>query len=145
MADWRIRPLGTEMLEYARADTHFLLFIYDNLRNALLEKSSRPPSPVPDHSPNGDSMGNGGMVESEMMDEVPKRQNPQEAMRRVLKRSSETALRLYEREEYRPLNPESVGRRWLAKKEAVGEIGWVYAKVHAWRDKIAREEDESPL
>lgn len=35
LADWRIRPLPPQMLFYARADTHFLLFIYDNLRRAL--------------------------------------------------------------------------------------------------------------
>ncbi|KAG0006872.1 exosome nuclease subunit, partial [Modicella reniformis] len=29
LADWRIRPLPKEMLLYARADTHFLLYIYD--------------------------------------------------------------------------------------------------------------------
>jgi exosome complex exonuclease RRP6 len=37
LADWRIRPLPAEMLSYARADTHFLLYIYDKLRNRLLE------------------------------------------------------------------------------------------------------------
>ncbi|KAJ8101545.1 ribonuclease H-like domain-containing protein [Lipomyces tetrasporus] len=36
LADWRIRPLPQEMLNYARSDTHFLLNIYDQLRNKLL-------------------------------------------------------------------------------------------------------------
>lgn len=40
LADWRIRPLPQELLDYARADTHFLLNIYDNLRNMLLEAST---------------------------------------------------------------------------------------------------------
>ncbi len=31
MADWRIRPLSQNMLDYARKDTHFLLNIYDNI------------------------------------------------------------------------------------------------------------------
>ena len=39
LADWRIRPLPPEMLEYARSDTHFLLYVYDRLRKELLEKS----------------------------------------------------------------------------------------------------------
>ncbi|KAI9822121.1 MAG: exosome nuclease subunit [Thelocarpon impressellum] len=44
MADWRIRPLPKELFDYARSDTHFLLYIYDNLRNQLITKSmSRPP------------------------------------------------------------------------------------------------------
>jgi len=35
LADWRIRPLGDDLMKYAREDTHYLLFIYDNLRNEL--------------------------------------------------------------------------------------------------------------
>lgn len=38
LADWRIRPLPEEMLQYARADTHFLLYIYDILRNELTKQ-----------------------------------------------------------------------------------------------------------
>lgn len=40
MADWRIRPLPDELVEYARSDTHYLLYIYDVLRNMLLKSSS---------------------------------------------------------------------------------------------------------
>lgn len=36
VADWRTRPLTPEMLSYAQSDTHFLLYIYDCLRNDLL-------------------------------------------------------------------------------------------------------------
>lgn len=38
LADWRIRPLTASMTRYARADTHFLLGIYDELRNELISK-----------------------------------------------------------------------------------------------------------
>eukprot|EP00434_Breviolum_minutum_P044979 symbB.v1.2.040237.t2/scaffold7092.1/size13377/1 len=38
-ADWRERPLPQEMVFYARADTHYLLFCYDCLKNALLAQS----------------------------------------------------------------------------------------------------------
>ncbi|KAM5445947.1 exosome nuclease subunit [Microsporum audouinii] len=40
-ADWRIRPLLPGMLDYARSDTHFLLYIFDRLRNELIEASGR--------------------------------------------------------------------------------------------------------
>lgn len=40
LADWRIRPLTSTMAQYARADTHFLLYIYDVLRNKLILKGS---------------------------------------------------------------------------------------------------------
>ncbi|EPY54177.1 exosome subunit Rrp6 [Schizosaccharomyces cryophilus OY26] len=39
MADWRIRPLPKDMLSYAQSDTHYLLYIWDHLRNDLLENS----------------------------------------------------------------------------------------------------------
>ncbi|CAF0798614.1 unnamed protein product [Rotaria sp. Silwood1] len=39
LADWRIRPLPEEYLRYAREDTHYLLYIYDLLRNRLIEKN----------------------------------------------------------------------------------------------------------
>ena len=39
LADWRIRPLNDGMLKYARCDTHFLLYIYDELKKNLIIKS----------------------------------------------------------------------------------------------------------
>ncbi|KHN97186.1 exosome complex exonuclease Rrp [Metarhizium album ARSEF 1941] len=41
LADWRIRPIPEEMLYYARSDTHYLLYIFDNVRNELIEASDR--------------------------------------------------------------------------------------------------------
>jgi len=40
LADWRIRPLPTEMFKYAREDTHYLLYIYDRMRNELIGKGN---------------------------------------------------------------------------------------------------------
>ena len=40
MADWRIRPLPAELVDYARSDTHYLLYIYDELRNMLAEATT---------------------------------------------------------------------------------------------------------
>ncbi|KAM0452123.1 hypothetical protein ACHAPV_009640 [Trichoderma viride] len=39
LADWRIRPLSEEMMYYARSDTHYLLYIYDKIRNELVQSS----------------------------------------------------------------------------------------------------------
>ena len=39
LADWRVRPLTEGMIKYARSDTHFLLYIYDNLKKELISKS----------------------------------------------------------------------------------------------------------
>ncbi|XP_077247718.1 polynucleotidyl transferase, ribonuclease H fold protein with HRDC domain-containing protein isoform X2 [Tasmannia lanceolata] len=39
-ADWRLRPLPDEMIKYAREDTHYLLYIYDLMRDMLLSAST---------------------------------------------------------------------------------------------------------
>lgn len=39
LADWRLRPLPQELIDYARSDTHYLLYIFDKLRNEILTKS----------------------------------------------------------------------------------------------------------
>lgn len=131
MADWRIRyasptfvlisltpdrPLPDEMFFYARADTHYLLYIYDNLRNELVEKSDKT--------------------------------NPEEdRIENVLQKSKETSLLRFDRQIY-------------DEKEGKGPGGWynllvktpglftneqfaVFKAVHAWRDQIARKDDES--
>jgi exosome complex exonuclease RRP6 len=41
LADWRLRPLPEEMLYYARSDTHYLLYIYDRVRNELVAASDK--------------------------------------------------------------------------------------------------------
>ena len=45
-ADWRVRPLTSEMKKYAVMDTHYLLYIYDRLRQELLLKGSEPMAAV---------------------------------------------------------------------------------------------------
>ncbi|KFH63970.1 hypothetical protein MVEG_09795 [Podila verticillata NRRL 6337] len=114
LADWRIRPLPEEMFKYARADTHFLLYIYDRMRNDLLAKSN------------------------------PTTHN---LLHATLQRSSETALKKHEKEIY-------------DAEEGEGPNGWrnmytkwnrslnnqqfaVFKALHAWRDQMARDEDES--
>lgn len=41
LADWRARPLSQPMLSYARSDTHFLLYIFDQLKNQLLKDGDK--------------------------------------------------------------------------------------------------------
>ncbi|XP_072391404.1 exosome complex component 10 homolog [Diabrotica undecimpunctata] len=40
LADWRIRPLPVELKNYAREDTHHLIYIYQMLKNDLLNKAN---------------------------------------------------------------------------------------------------------
>ncbi|KAJ1916947.1 exosome nuclease subunit [Mycoemilia scoparia] len=121
LADWRIRPLPQEMMDYARSDTHFLLYIFDRLRNELLERGST----------------------------ISKQSNQpaDQLMNNTLKYSSKTALRCYEKDTY-------------DAESGTGSMGWatllekwkhpfrteqmnVYRALHQWRDRIARDEDES--
>jgi len=41
LADWRIRPLPSEMTYYARQDTRYLIFLYEKLKIQLLEKANQ--------------------------------------------------------------------------------------------------------
>ncbi|RDB15305.1 Exosome complex exonuclease rrp6 [Hypsizygus marmoreus] len=145
LADWRIRPLPKEMLDYARSDTHFLLYIYDNLRNALLDRAlsrnqsrDQSPSSTPPHA---SSLG-----------------HPAHALiKHVLARSEEVCLRTYEKEVYDVEGGsgsngwDTLARKWnkgalLAGGPGVGVGGLqraVYRMVHRWRDTVAREDDES--
>ncbi|KAL0578562.1 exosome nuclease subunit [Marasmius crinis-equi] len=141
LADWRIRPLPEEMLDYARSDTHFLLYIYDNLRNALIDRAQS-------LSVSEDS----GMIAS------TSKSDPLHALiREVLARSEETALRVYEKEIYDAENGtgssgwDTLARKWnkanlYNSASTAGIPGMqreVYRRVHMWRDQVAREEDES--
>lgn len=42
LSDWRVRPLPEEMLHYAKEDTHYLLYVYDRVRQELWKKQGRP-------------------------------------------------------------------------------------------------------
>jgi exosome complex exonuclease RRP6 len=121
------------MLLYARSDTHFLLYIYDNLRNALLDRAQTSP-PEPSSSP-------------------PTNRDPAHApVYEVLSRSEETALRVFEKEVYDAEGGGPGGWDNLAKKWNKGMLTdgapdnverEIFKRLHAWRDRVAREEDES--
>ncbi|CAL1530478.1 unnamed protein product [Lymnaea stagnalis] len=40
LADWRIRPLPSELINYAREDTHYLLYIFDMMKNQLIDRGN---------------------------------------------------------------------------------------------------------
>ena len=103
------RPLPKEMLDYARSDTHYLLYCFDCMRNSLVEKSR-------------------GDVDH------------------VLQKSKETALRRYIRDIYDAVTGEGTfgWASQIVKFKFNRTQAFVFKAAHAWRDKTAREEDESP-
>ncbi|KAJ1145256.1 hypothetical protein NDU88_011547 [Pleurodeles waltl] len=108
LADWRIRPLPEEMLEYARADTHYLLYIYDKMRLALLECGNEQPN---------------------LLQAVWQRSKDL-CLKKFTKPifSEDSYLELY-RKQKRHLNTQQLT---------------AFRLIYAWRDKLARQEDESP-
>lgn len=133
------------MLTYARSDTHFLLYIYDMLRLSLIERSSIAPAIFDEHYALADTKQthhSRGLIHS------------------VLKRSSRTALRLYETEIYDAESGtgsngwDTLARKWnkialvglpsqMRGTEVQESQAAVYKAVHRWRENMAREEDES--
>ncbi|KAH7393962.1 ribonuclease H-like domain-containing protein [Phaeosphaeria sp. MPI-PUGE-AT-0046c] len=118
LADWRVRPLGKELFEYARADTHFLLYVYDNMRNELVEKS--------DFSD-------------------PERNKVQDVLRKskevALQRYENP---IYDTQ----LGSGALGWHKLVLRTPVQfttQQFSVFRAVHQWRDNLSRKEDESPL
>ncbi|KAF2769120.1 hypothetical protein EJ03DRAFT_312885 [Teratosphaeria nubilosa] len=118
MADWRIRPLPQELLDYARSDTHYLLYIYDNMRNELIERSDST-------QPNGEG----------------------DKLHDVLVRSRDTALQRYEHPIYDyELGQGPLGwYKLLSRTPALlSRVQFsVFRAVHKWRDDVAREQDDS--
>lgn len=112
MADWRIRPLTTGMFDYARSDTHYLLYIYDHLRNLLVEKST---------------------AEEHLVDYVLE-QSRTEALQRYEHTAYDAATGQGPGGWYDFLTRNAVP---LSKKQFA-----VLKAVHQWRDQVAREEDE---
>jgi exosome complex exonuclease RRP6 len=118
LADWRVRPLPQELLDYARSDTHFLLYIFDHMRNELIERSD---FAVPDHE--------------------------RDKIWDVLSKSSETCLQRYENPIYDPdLGQGAMGWYKLIHRNPVDftpQQFAVFRAVHKWRDDVAREQDDS--
>ncbi|KAI0189502.1 ribonuclease H-like domain-containing protein [Xylaria flabelliformis] len=119
LADWRIRPIPEEMFYYARSDTHYLLYIYDHLRNELLSSSQT------------------GTAEHDLMRHVLFK-SKETSLRRHESYiyDSETGQGPFGW--YNMLIRQSAGK---FTKEQFS----VFRAIHQWRDTLARKEDESPL
>jgi len=112
MADWRVRPLPSSMFDYARSDTHYLLYIYDHLRNELIQNST---------------------PENNLIDYVLE-QSKAEALQRYERPvyDAETGQGPGGWYDYLSRNPAVLSREQFA----------VFKAVHQWRDQVARQEDE---
>uniref|UniRef100_A0A8C5U955 Exosome complex component 10 n=1 Tax=Malurus cyaneus samueli TaxID=2593467 RepID=A0A8C5U955_9PASS len=107
LADWRIRPLPEEMIRYARDDTHYLLYIYDKVRESLWERGNEQPTQL----------------------QVVWQRSRDICLKKYIKPlfTDESYLDLYRRQ----------------KKHLDTQQLTAFRLLFAWRDKIARQEDES--
>ncbi|KAI0379425.1 ribonuclease H-like domain-containing protein [Hypomontagnella monticulosa] len=117
LADWRIRPLPEEMFYYARSDTHYLLYIYDMMRNELLSHSEG--------------------LEQDLVSQVLER-SKETSLRRHESFTYDSQGGQGPFGWYNLLIRQSAGK--LSKEQFA-----VFRAVHKWRDEIARREDESAL
>ena len=127
LADWRVRPLSEGMAEYARGDTHYLLYIYDTMRAQLL--ATPPPVPSPD-------------AEDKDIDPLMFPESPPQcgALAAAWTRSAKVALSTYRNA---PLAPDAHAR--ISRKAGVPLTGRSKAVLQAlcvWRDSVARSLDE---
>ncbi|TNN87706.1 Exosome component 10 [Liparis tanakae] len=107
LADWRIRPLPEEMLQYARTDTHYLPYIYDCVRAQLLDVNHGQP----------------GLLQS------------------VWNKSRDISLKKYVKPIFTEESYLELQRK--QKRSLNTQQLTAFRLLFAWRDKLARQEDES--
>ncbi|KAG7521384.1 exosome component 10 [Solea senegalensis] len=107
LADWRIRPLPEEMVQYARTDTHYLLYIYDSVRSQLLTVNHGQP----------------GLLQS------------------VWNKSKDISLKRYVKPIFTEESYLELQRK--QKRSFNTQQLTAFRLLFAWRDKLARQEDES--
>ncbi|XP_042333911.1 exosome component 10 [Sceloporus undulatus] len=108
LADWRIRPLPEEMINYARDDTHYLLYIYDRVREELWQRGNEQPA----------------------------------QLQVVWQRSKDICLKKYIKPIFTENSYMELYRK--QKKHLNTQQLTAFKLLFAWRDKMARQEDESP-
>lgn len=105
--DWRKRPLPESAIKYAREDTHYLLYIYQLMRNELIQHAN----------------GKTNLLEA------------------VFDRSRETCRKVYCKPSLEEDSHMAIYRR--LKLSFDNRQLYALREIYRWRDRIARQEDES--
>nr|XP_039255855.1 exosome component 10-like [Styela clava] len=114
LADWRIRPIPEEMRKYAQEDTHYLLYVYDIMKNELLDLGA-----------SGQASGTTRLLNT-------------------LYRSRDVCLRKYEKFLLTPTSHLKLYERRKSRKQLNNKQLELLKLLFEWRDTMARQEDESP-
>ncbi|KAI9563677.1 hypothetical protein GHT06_011141 [Daphnia sinensis] len=143
-ADWRIRPLSKEMLNYARGDTHYLIYIYERLKQDLnsCRFYGKLDSSISKEGKEGLLKKCQNPIRSKA-NETTANETGVKQMLEVWKNSRSICLRRYK---IPPKNAYLKTYRKLIQKNNNFNRQQLYAlqELCAWRDRVARDEDESP-
>lgn len=126
-ADWRERPLSAEMAQYARLDTHYLLYCYDCVRNSLLLQQS------------AGSANTGSTAGLKATEEGV------QALRTVWEKSAELARTRYTEAPFDAANSAMrLSERFGMKQKPLDSRQFgVLRGLLGWRDRLSRTLDES--
>jgi ribonuclease D len=136
-ADWRLRPLSVDMLKYAREDTHYLLYIYDRLRQELIDKSLI----LQQGNPSAAAVyGAEGKLKLSL---APGQPEPKYSflVATCLNRSRDLCLSTYEKE--LDTRAAALALQTRHQREFSDASTHVFVRLYTWRDRLAREHDES--
>jgi len=132
LGDWRVRPLEEGMRLYAMGDTHYLLDIYDALRDELVKKG-------------GSGETNGDTIKEEDNDQQPRLIS----IRSVLDSSRKVCLIRYIKDPFYPngyqrlLSNRRSSKTSKVQSRLTSVQTTILEKLWDWRDAMARELDES--
>ena len=123
LADWRIRPLPEEMARYAREDTHYLLYVFDRMRNELLAHR---------------------MLISDSTEPTARySDDPHGSLKEVLRRSSQTLAKTFEKPIFTEDSYHMVACKKFPKHTFTQAELIFFRHLFRWRDQTARLQDES--
>jgi exosome complex exonuclease RRP6 len=144
LEDWRIRPLPQEMVNYAREDTHYLIYIYERLKQDLYsrhclgevkttpeKKKGTPKEPKDRNSKSKSSQLT--PVNEKGVNQVLQVWNNSRSV--SLKQFRIPTLNEMYSKFYTSLNKEE---KMLNNQQA-----YALQEIFSWRDRVARELDES--
>uniref|UniRef100_M4BE86 HRDC domain-containing protein n=1 Tax=Hyaloperonospora arabidopsidis (strain Emoy2) TaxID=559515 RepID=M4BE86_HYAAE len=113
LADWRTRPLSKNMVRYAREDTRYLLFIYDRLKKELQQAGAK---------------------------------SRESLLYQTLQNSNKLCLQVYEKPRVTVEDALALGEK-LKDSVSIRVLSELHKRVivalYMWRDRIARQDDES--
>ena len=140
MADWRIRPLPQEMIKYAREDTHYLIYIYErmkqdlNLRHCLGNNEKRTPKESKDSRKS----------QSKSSQIAPVKEESVNLVLQVWNNSRSVCMKRYRIPRYEEMYPKFCRTLTKTGNTFNNQQSYALQELFLWRDRVAREEDESP-